>query len=180
MKHKITPFILASAFVFAACSQETTKTANAPQEMRTTGETESAIALPQGFFLSETPANATSVSATRSSAQVGEEVTVTGYIGGRAEPFTDGRAIFLLADSEKAPACGNECRIPWDACCVPGDVVAANSATIQVVDSDGKTLRLGLQGINDLAPGAEITVQGTVHQANDAIFILNANGIAMN
>ena len=41
------------------------------------------------------------------------------------------------------PHCGENpddaCRMPWDYCCETPETIAANSATIQIVDADGQS-----------------------------------------
>lgn len=137
------------------------------------------MALPSDLFRDNAPADAVSVTEARAEAEAGERITLTGYIGGRVEPFTEGRAIFLLADSENAPACTDECSTPWDACCTSSDQIAANSATIQVVDAEGKLLPVTLKGKKGLEPGATVTVAGTIQEANDAVLIISADTLAV-
>jgi hypothetical protein len=180
VKHLATTFILAAALVLSGCSEDASETAS------TGATTESAEpgmapepALPEGFFLAQAPGNALPLSQARAKARTGDEIAFSGYIGGRAEPFTEGRAIFLVADSKEAPACTDGCPAPWDACCVPGEKVAANSATVQVVDAEGKTLRMNLNGQQGLAPGAEVVVVGKVREANDAVLIVDATGLSV-
>jgi len=138
-----------------------------------------AAKLPEGLLLTAVPEGAVSLSEARANAAVGETVAFTGYIGGRVEPFTEGRALFLMADTENAPACTDECATPWDACCTASDTIAANSATVQLTDAEGKLLHLSLQGRHGLAPGAALTVVGEVRQANEAVFVVDATGIAV-
>ncbi|MEQ8820805.1 MAG: hypothetical protein RLY93_11225 [Sumerlaeia bacterium] len=182
MKLIPTTLAFASILALAGCAQEGAEStgATAAQETTAAAPAEQAPALPEGFFLAEAPANALTVSQARANAKAGDDIALTGYIGGRVEPFTEGRAIFLVADSEVAPACTDACAVPWDACCVPRDTIAANSATIQVLDADGKTLKVDLKGQNGLEPGAEVTVVGKVREANESLLIVDASGIAAN
>ena len=174
MKHITSAFIIASFVALSGCGQEEAATASTNNAA---SETQQTAALPGDFFLNEEPANTVSLSEARASAQTGDDITFTGYIGGRAEPFTKSRAIFLVADSEKAPPCTDGCPAPWDACCTPNEVITENSATVQVLDAEGQTLRMGLNGQNGLAPGSQVTVVGKVRQANDAVLIVDASGI---
>jgi len=135
--------------------------------------------MPEGLFLDTPPADAAPLREARAEAKAGESIAFSGYIGGRVEPFTEGRALFLVADSENAPACTDECETPWDACCTALDTIAANSATVQLVDDAGKLLALNLEGMNGLKPGAAITVVGEVREANDAVLVVDATGLAI-
>lgn len=178
MKLQTSPLALAAVLLLSACGQETTPTSPDSPEAHN-AKAPASPSLPQGFFLAAAPDDAVPLHQARASAAPGEPLAFTGYIGGRAEPFTEGRALFLVADAEKAPACTDTCPIPWDACCTPSDVIAANSATVRVTDEQGQTLRLGLEGLNGLVPGATITVVGTVHEASDAVLVVDAHGIAL-
>jgi len=137
--------------------------------------------LPDGLMLDKAPADTPPLHKARSEAKKGAPVAFTGYIGGRVEPFTEGRAIFLVADTTKALACAGDdhCKTPWDACCTPSDQIAANSATVQVVDESGQMLPIGLKGRNGLEPGASVTVVGTVREVNENVFIVDATGLAV-
>ena len=171
MKHTVYTIATLALAVFAtACGgEESSKTpvsevANAPQ-------------IPAGILAENPPTNAQPLHVVRASAKQGDTIVFTGYIGGRAKPFTEGRAVFTVADSEKAPACSDGCPIPWDACCTPSDVIAANSATVQIVDEGGSLLRLGLEGVGNLRPGAEVTVTGKVREASGGLLIVDAESL---
>ena len=160
--------------LFAGCGGQETDT-TASSQTRATLE-----ALPEGLFEQAAPADAAPLAQVRAAAAPGDTVAFHGYIGGRMEPFTEGRAMFLMADSEAAPACQpTTCPTPWDACCIPNKQVAANSATVQVVDESGQLLGVGLNGVSGLAPGTELTVVGEVREANENVFIVDATGLAI-
>ncbi len=177
MKYITSVLVIASILAFVSC---TPQQAEQEETKKETKEQTAAPTLPEGLFLAEAPEDAASLAEVRANAKPGDKVAFTGYIGGRVEPFTDGRAIFLMADAEGAPACIPEhaCETPWDACCEPSDIIAANSATVQVVDGEGKILHVGMNGINGLEPGASVTVVGTVRDAGESILIVDASGIA--
>ena len=176
MKLIVHPLGLATILVLSGCGQE-------GRESQSTSsfamETRQAAELPNGFFLNEVPSNAVPLSQARVNAKTGESIAFTGYIGGRKEPFTVDRAIFLVADAEKSPTCDDGCQTPWDACCTPSEVIAANSAAVQVLDTNGQTMRLSLKGLNGLVPGVQIAVFGKVREANDNVFIVDASGVAI-
>jgi len=139
------------------------------------------VDLPAELFQAAAPAEAKALSEVRPSAKVGDIVSFRGYVGGRVEPFVEGRSMFLVADAVQAAACVDDmsCSTPWDSCCTASDVIAANSATIQVVDVEGQVLKTGLNGKGGLAPGATVTVTGKVREAGDGAFIVDASGIAL-
>lgn len=138
------------------------------------------VELPPDLWLTAEPADAVSVRAARLDAAPGREVAVRGRIGGRREPFVAGSAVFQLVD-KALPMCnekhGDVCPTPWDYCCESREDVLASSATVQVVDEQGRPLRVGLQGRNGLNPGAEIIVTGTVASDESAeTLVLTARG----
>jgi len=138
-------------------------------------------ALPAGLFLSTEPANALSVRQAKTTSQPSGDLVVRGRIGGRRDPFVTGSAVFLLVD-KALPTCterhGDGCRTPWDYCCEPPEEVRAASATVQVVGSDGKPLKVELRGQNGLEPGSEVVVVGQPTQADGGDgLVINASAI---
>ena len=187
MRPILFPFLLVSLLALAGCGHDTSETADSSSSTNSSdaaaamADAGPSASLPDGFFLTESPSGAVPLSQARDAAAPGDKIVFTGYIGGRVEPFTEGRAVFLVADAVNAPRCvpDHGCPTPWDACCVPGETVAANSASVRVVDADGHILKVGLNGRGGLAPGREVTVKGTVKEANDAVFLVDANALAV-
>lgn len=171
--------LLSMAVLFTGCSQESSST-----ESLKSGDIQAiaseTIKLPEGLILTEAPADIHPLYEVRAESKTGDEVAFTGYIGGRVEPFTEGRGIFLVTDVEKAPQCFDDgCPTPWDACCTPKDDILANNATVQVLNEKGLTLKMGLEGVSGLVPGANVAVTGNVREKNDAVFIVDATSIAI-
>jgi hypothetical protein len=143
--------------------------------------TAEAAAVPTDLVLSQAPADARGVAAVRGSARAGEAVVMTGVVGGRVDPIAEDRAIFTLID-DSVMTCDkmgddDHCSTPWDACCVPGDDISANAATIQVVDEDGRPLTLDLEGVGGLAPLSRVIVTGIFEPSPDgAAAVVNATG----
>ncbi len=178
MKLTTTAVVFASILAVSGCGNDAQETgATKPSAAESTQAAKQPPALPAELFLATAPANAVPLSEARAKAKAGETITFTGYVGGRAEPFTEGRALFVVADSAKAPACTDGCKIPWDACCVAQETITANSATVQVADADGQTLRTSLNGQNGLAPGSIVTIVGKVREVGEAVLIVDASGI---
>jgi hypothetical protein len=135
--------------------------------------------LPAGLFHEQEPAGAQDIVAVRAAPPANGEVVLRGVIAGRAEPFIEGRAMFLLADmSLTAQHKQRHGAAPLSACCVAEGASPANTATIQVVGDDGRPLRVGLRGQNGLEPLAEVVVVGEVAtpDSGDAL-VINARGI---
>ncbi len=127
-----------------------------------------ASSLPAGLVATEAPAGAKDVTAVKKDAKDGDAVVIRGTIGGREEPIAKGRAIMTVLDPS-VTTCdtmpGDACKTPWDACCEPSEKIAANSATVQVVDATGKPLAANLESIAGLKPLSKVTVSGTAKRA---------------
>ncbi len=78
------------------------------------------------------------------------------------------------------PSCrerGDGCRKPWDYCCETPETIAANSATVQLVD-DGRDPRAIDLGTHGFEPLDEVVVVGTVGpRPNEAMLVINAEKI---
>ena len=136
--------------------------------------------LPDGLFLTAQPAAPKTVEEVRSSAKVGDQVTIRGRVGGSVAPFVDGRAVFTIV-GPGLKACSDtaddKCATPWDYCCDPADVIAKHSATIQVVDVQGAPVRTNLRGANGIKELSDLIVTGKVVQMTDKSLLINASGI---
>ena len=141
----------------------------------------SAEPLPANLILAEAPANAKNVGEVVKDAKEGEEVVVTGKVGGRKEPFVAGRALMTVVDANQQ-SCkdieGDNCPTPWDFCCVPQNVLAPNLATVQFVGADGKPLKADFTSVNGLKPLSEVVVKGTAQRGPDGkTLVINATGL---
>ena len=137
--------------------------------------------LPNGFFLTASPAGAQPLSEVKKSANAGDDVVFRCRIGGRKAPFVDGRAIMIVIDPA-LPSCadnkGDTCPVPWDYCCETPETLVANTATVQLVGNDGKPLKSSLENNNGLSPLAWITVVGNVAEKDaSGRFVVNAQGV---
>ena len=140
-----------------------------------------ADAIPAATFLKDKPKDAKPVREAKSKAKAGEKITIVGRVGGRADPFVKGRAMFLIADPS-LKACnelpGDKCTKPWDFCCESPETMKACLATVQIVNKDGKLLKVSAEGAGGLKPLSKVTVVGVVREvSNDGAFIVDAEGI---
>ena len=138
-------------------------------------------ALPAGLIVTEVPAAAQDVTAVKRDAKDGDAVVIRGKVGGAEEPMAKNRAIMTVLDPS-VPTCdtmpGETCKTPWDACCEPSDKIAANSATVQVVDASGKPLAATLENVAGLKPLSKVTVSGVARRpAGSDVLIVEANKI---
>ncbi len=116
-------------------------------------------------FLRERPEGAIPVRQVRDGLKPGDPATLSGVIGGTLEPFVDGYAAFILADStllfcNEMP--DDHCDTPWDACCEDPEKLKANRVSVQFVDADNQVLNEGLKGIGGLKELSEVIVTGTL------------------
>ncbi|MEX2016008.1 MAG: hypothetical protein WD873_05170 [Candidatus Hydrogenedentales bacterium] len=135
--------------------------------------------LPDGLIVAQAPAGAMSIKQIKAEDHTGDEVTITGRIGGREEPFVAERAMFTMTDLTlptcEAPA--DSCPTPWDSCCELPEDIMANMISVQVADESGAVLKHGLQGESGLDPLATLTIRGTVTQQDADVLVLTAKEI---
>jgi hypothetical protein len=165
--------VAAMLVVVAGCNNE--EQASAPATAAPTAT------LPAGLVVAEAPADAQDVTAAKTAAKDGDSVVIRGKIGGREEPIAKNRAIMTVVDASLAtcdtmPA--DSCKTPWDACCEPAEKIAANSATVQVVDANGRPLAASLESIAGLKPLSKVTVSGVARRpAGSETLIVEARQI---
>lgn len=121
----------------------------------------------------------------RSKVKPGDLITVSGKIMGSAKPFVDHRAAFTIADPAIITACneipGDDCETPWDACCDTKEQKLIGLASVQILGSDGRVLKQGLEGIGGLKNLSNITVTGNVAEGSTAdSLLINAIAIRVN
>jgi hypothetical protein len=175
MKTKTTCLLIASAVLLVSCGEKSTQS-TAEVSVSETSPALSAV-------LAATPAGeAASIAAIRTTAKPGDEVTISGQIMGNSKPFVDGRAAFILGDPDVLTPCnevpGDECETPWDVCCDSPEDKKRGTATIQIVDADGRVLKESIEGVGGLQNLAKITVTGKVAEGSSAdLLIVNASAI---
>ena len=173
----------AALFTAAGCNSEDDNAA-APaggSAAAPTAASASAAALPTGLVVTEAPADAQDVTAVKKSAKDGDAVVIRGKVGGGEKPIAANRALMTILDAS-VTTCdtmpGDSCKTPWDACCEPAEKIAANSATVQVVDADGKPLAATLESVAGLKPLSKVTVSGVAKRpAGSDVLIVEAKQI---
>lgn len=118
----------------------------------------------------------------RETAKAGDSLTLTGRVMGNLKPFVEGRAAFILGDPEKLTPCnvkpGDNCKTPWDVCCDAPEDIRAATATIQVINFEGRVLREPIENFEGLTTLSTVIVSGTVAEGSNAdVLILNAHAI---
>lgn len=159
--HCVGMLVALGVLLAAGCSRAPieTKKIKTKEEASATKE----VSLPAGLIVGNAPEDAFEVAELKLIAKEGEEVVVRGQIGGVDNPFVAGRAVLTLGDMSMI-ACNlrpdDKCPKPWDMCCDSDRL--KKSITVQILGSDGKLLKTGLEGKNDLLPLSVIVVKGKV------------------
>lgn len=174
MKTLLRPVLLSLALTLTAPALAQTKPADAKPES----------GLPADLFLKTPPAAAAlSPEQAKKTVKQGDTITLVGRVGGSKSPFVAGRSILTLV-GDMLPACSDNpddhCKVPWDYCCETKADIARHSATIQLVDDKGKTLRVDLKGQGGITELAALTVVGAVAQVSDKALVVNAKNIYIN
>lgn len=130
------------------------------------------------WMLSAAPSDAVGVAALKASAQEGDQVTMTGRIGGRRKPVSAESGLMVVMDAAIA-SCAEKpeenCPTPWDYCCVPQENLTANAATVQLRDADGEPIVLAEA---NFPPLSIVTVTGTVGaRPNADVLVLLADAV---
>ena len=135
--------------------------------------------VPESFHLASEQAGAKSVREVIASARDGDQVTVAGRVGGAGKVFVDGYAAFTIVDASLKP-CGtdsmDDCKTPWDYCCVPPDTIAANAVSVEL-EADGKPLRANPRGFHGLDVLKTVVVRGKVAKDPSGNVRVLASGI---
>lgn len=116
------------------------------------------------------------VAQARQEAKNGDQVVLQG----RVKDFVDGRAVFTIMDSS-IPSCsdvpGDNCPTPWDYCCETKESIVANTATVQLVDEEGKPYKGNIKGLNDLDNLTTVVAQGKAIRDESGNLVVAANQI---
>ena len=141
----------------------------------------SKAALPLGIMVEDIPSTSISVLEARKQNNIGKKLIVTGFIGGRKDPFSANRASFILGDN-KIKTCDkildDNCPTPWDACCEDRKKILDGTMNIQIVDDNNSLIQGNLNGVGTLKPGLQVKVLGIVDvKSLPEAMVLNAKQI---
>jgi hypothetical protein len=137
--------------------------------------------LPMGLITQEPLGEAIPVKTAREQNEPGNILILEGFVGGRGNPFVEGRAVFVLGDDsletcDKVP--GDNCKTPWDACCEDPKNIKAATITIQVVDENNEVLKGTLNGVGGIKAGGRLKIKGQVDKnSSPEAMIFNAQTI---
>jgi hypothetical protein len=119
----------------------------------------------------------------RKQASPGDEVSFRAKVMGTLHPFVEGRALMVVGDPDTMISCDlmsedDQCETPWDLCCESKDSLRNGSATVQVVDADGKVLNENLRGNKGLKELSLVKITGIVAPLSTAeALLINATAI---
>ena len=156
---------LAASIALMGCGKAEENTAS------TTPNTDGGVTIPASFFTAERPATTMNLLEVKNSAKVGDNVSFLARVGGRAKPFADGFAMFVVADPSLV-SCElkgevDHCPVPYDYCCEAPEKIKAGLATIQMNDEQGVPFRTTAEGQGGLEASKFLMVEGTVLAKND-------------
>ncbi len=94
------------------------------------------------YLVAAEPSGAQGVLDVRKDAKDGDDVTIVGRVGGSKKPQVADAAVFTIVDPFKFKPCneGDDtgCPTPWDYCCDAKEDLRKGTATIKIVDEQGK------------------------------------------
>lgn len=114
------------------------------------------------YIMTEEPDGAEDVIAVRESAKDGDEILITGRIGGEMKPIVDGLVAFKIVD-HSLNACsdieGDNCATPWDYCCET-DKLPGATAFVELHDKDGNLVKGDAKEILNVKELSTVVVKG--------------------
>ncbi|MCP5536180.1 MAG: hypothetical protein H7A51_08075 [Akkermansiaceae bacterium] len=173
MKYTTLTLALCSSLALISCGEKKTSSTDTPPATAVTLES---------IIVKEAPAHAQSITDVRKSIEVGKKVTLSGKIMGRKDPFVEGRALLMLGDPAIITSCdlrpSDSCQTPWDVCCDDNEDIKAATATIQVVDQDGKLIKQGFKGVHGIKELSQLVITGTIAEGSNADnLLINATAV---
>lgn len=107
----------------------------------------------------------------------GEEVTVSGRIGGSEKPFVEGLAAFTIVDPQIEYCTPDEgCPTPWDYCCKT-DELKSGMATVKLVDDAGKTVAKSADELIKAEELELVTVRGLARRDEAGNLTIEARSV---
>ncbi len=165
--------MLGAALAASGCTQ------NGAQLDDTAGQSSTPSIDGSAYVLSTEPDGAEPVRAVREQSQDGDDVVLVGRIGGRANPWIEGRAAFSIVDPS-LKACsdilGDACPKPWDYCCEM-DRLPSSTALIKFVDDEGGLLRADARKLLNLSALQTVVVSGKAKRDESGNLTVLAAGI---
>ncbi|MCA9218335.1 MAG: hypothetical protein KDB27_34940 [Planctomycetales bacterium] len=157
------------------CSQEPTTQSGTGQP----NSTPAASVDGSKYLLTAEPKEARDVIQVRENASDGDDVVITGRIGGSENPWIDGRAAFSIVDGS-LKACsdipGDNCPKPWDYCCETSKLPSA-TALVKVVDENGELVKADAKTLLNVKELSTVVVQGKAQRDDAGNLTVLASGV---
>ena len=132
------------------------------------------------YLLVEEPVGAVGVMIAREEAKNGDDIVLVGRIGGRKNPWIEGRSAFMLIDAAMTiVADGNEStvdQICLDDCCASQR--ADCTTLVKIVDDDGSPFAIDARKLTGAQTNDMVVVKGKVQRDDkEGTFSVVANGV---
>ena len=158
--------IVAALLLAAGCTQQATQ-AGSPS-----------VQNGRQFQLSREPRGAIGILDARGRDVDGQELVLIGKIGGVTNPWVKGYASFIVSDTTAANVAGHK---HADGCdckfCKQKHRAADSIAVVEIVDRDGKVIRVGAQQLLGLKAGQTVVVRGRARVDSLGCMTLSARGV---
>ncbi len=132
------------------------------------------------YVLVDEPAGAKPVLAVRQESKDGDDVVVVGRIGGEVKPWVEGKAAFWIVDAS-IKSCketeDDDCKTPWDYCCLPKEELRGAMATVKFVDDQGKTLASDARQLLGVKELQTVVVRGHAKRDEQGNLTVLATGL---
>src|SRR5262245_54591637 len=130
------------------------------------------------YLLTNEPAGAKGVLEVRKQAGDGDAVAIVGRIGGDRKPWVEGRAAFWIVDPSLKPCSDDEgCPTPWDYCCEEKESLRRATATVKVVDAEGRTVPVDARKLLGLKELQTVVVKGRAKRDEKDNLTVLADGV---
>ncbi len=132
------------------------------------------------YVLKEEPAGAVGVMAAREQSQNMDKIVVVGRVGGRKDPWIDGRAAFMVIDAAMTIVAdgedSEEGQVCMDDCCA--SLRAESTTLVKIVDDRGKPLAVDARELLDADVNDMVVVKGVVQRDKEGgTFTIAASGV---
>ena len=132
------------------------------------------------YILSTEPTGAIGVTEARQDSKHDDDIVLVGRIGGRENPWIDGRAAFMLIDASMSVVAEGEDAGETEVCL--GDCCASLRAEcttlVKVIDENGKPLDVDARELFDAETDDLVVVQGKVQRDDEqSTFTIAADGV---
>lgn len=131
------------------------------------------------YIMTEEPDGAEDVIAVREAAKDGDEILITGRIGGEMKPFVDGLVAFKIVD-HSLNACsdipGDACETPWDYCCET-DKLPGATAFVELHDKDGNLVKGNAKDMLNVKELSTVVVKGKAQRDEEGNLTVVADSV---